>query len=89
MRFFTAPLSGPVHYCIVHENLLYCDSHQTKSNGKRRCSDIILGVQTIRHMRVPIQPIRLTGSLGYLTGSWREAMPYFTDKLINIRGKNH
>ena len=27
----------------------------------------------IRHMMVPIQLIRLTGSLGYLTGSYSEA----------------
>ena len=29
--------------------------------------------------------IRLIGSWGYLTGSWREATPYFTDILRNIR----
>ena len=38
----------------------------------------------IRHMRVPIWPIMRAGSWGYLTGSWREATPYFTDHFINI-----
>ena len=48
----------------------------------------VTGTALIHHMRVPIQQIRLTGSWGYLTGSWREAMPYFTDYLINIRENN-
>ena len=40
---------------------------------------------SIRHMRVPTKPIRLAGSWGYLTGSWGEATPYFTDIWRNIR----
>ena len=36
-------------------------------------------------MRVPTKPIRLAGSWGYLTGSWREATHYFTDIWRNIR----
>ena len=38
-------------------------------------------------MMVSIKPIRLAGSWGYLTGSWREATPYFFVVLIYIRNK--
>ena len=40
---------------------------------------------TIRHMRVPIFPMKRTGSLGYLAGSWRETTPHFIIILINLR----
>ena len=40
-------------------------------------------------MRVPLQPTRIAGSGGYLTGSWREATPCFIVMLINIRGGNN
>ena len=42
--------------------------------------------QPIRHMRVPIYPIKTTGSWWYLTGSWRETTPYFMVILLNVRG---
>ena len=32
-----------------------------------------VSLREIRHMSVPIRPIRRTGSWGYLAGSWREA----------------
>ena len=36
-------------------------------------------------MRVSIWPIRIAGSWGYMTGSWWEITPYFTDISIDIR----
>ena len=40
---------------------------------------------SIRHMRVPLWPIRRAGSWGYLAGSWREATPNVIIILIDIR----
>ena len=36
-------------------------------------------------IRVPLQPIRIAGSWGYLAGSWREARPHLIVILISIR----
>ena len=50
-----------------------------------RIKNIIYLVLGIRHMRVPLWPIRRAGSWGYLAGSWREATPNVINILINIR----
>ena len=44
----------------------------------------LCGNPAIPHMRLSIWLIRLAGSWGYLTGSWREAIPYFSVILIYI-----
>ena len=36
-----------------------------------------VSLREIRHMSVPIRPIRRAGSWGYLAGSWREAQFYY------------
>ena len=42
------------------------------------------GGVSIPHMRVRFRPIRLAGSLGYLTGSWRKALTHSISILIHI-----
>ena len=37
---------------------------------------------SIPHMRVPHWPVRIAGSCGYFTGSWRDASPYLDVILI-------
>ena len=44
----------------------------------RLCVNAKPGLVAIRLMRVPLQPIRMAGSLRYRTGSWKEAILYQT-----------
>ena len=47
-----------------------------KAIARKVIADLCVTGVPIRHMRVPIQPFRTTGSWEYLPGSWREATPH-------------
>ena len=46
---------------------------------------MVVGRRCIRHVRVPVWPIRIAGSWAYLARSWSKATPCFIVILITIR----
>ena len=71
------PLELSVYY--------YVDVKGGQTPGRQGRAAGQVGGGYIRHMKVPLWPIRKARSWGYLAGSWREATPNVIIVLINIR----
>ena len=73
-------------YIHVHAGILWLVG-KIKGRGYQRNIGMRRG-DYIRHMTVPNQSIRPTGSWGYLAGSWREATPNFKTHFYICLEKN-